>query len=280
MSNLAIARAIRAVIFSGTIVWSVTAANTYLVHNLVSDLPGLADRVDKNLVNPWGTGFSATSPIWIGNNGTGTSTLYDGVGTPVALVVSIPTASGGTSGGKVSGVIANGNSTAFLVATGRASSFVFCTEDGLITGWNSTVDSTHAKIIVDNSKAGAVYKGCTIANTASGPMLFAANFNSGAIDVWDANLNAIKNAGAFGTSAVPSGFAPFNVEAINGLLYVSYAKQDAAKQRDVFGAGNGYVAVFDTLGNLRSNLVAQGPLNSPWGMAIAPASFGDFANAL
>ena len=258
---------------------SLTGANNYLVHNLVSDLPGIADHQDKNLVNAWGNGFSGTSPFWIGNNGTGTSTLYDGTGTPNALVVSIPGPPGSNSSGAVTGVLFNGNATSFNVAAGKAASFIFCTEDGTISGWNSSVDGTHALIMIDNSKSGAVYKGCALGGTTAAPLLYAANFNSGKIDVWDGNLNPVKTA-AFSNPAVPSNFAPFNIENLGGRLYVAYAMPDADKHDDVAGAGNGYVAVFDLAGNLLGNLTSKGPLNSPWGMAMAPASFGDFANTL
>jgi uncharacterized protein (TIGR03118 family) len=177
-------------------------------------------------------------------------------------------------------VIFNSSSTSFPVAAGKPASFLFCTEDGTISGWNSSVDATNAKIPADNSKSGAVYKGCAMGSpSGGGPMIYAANFNSGAIDVWDANFNAVKNLG-FANPMVAAGFAPFNVQNIGGTLYVTYAKQDAAKHDDVPGAGNGFVAAFDLSGNLRGNLVSQGPLNSPWGLAIAPASFGDFAGTL
>lgn len=259
---------------------SVTAANNYLVHKLVSDLPGVADHVDKNLVNPWGTGFSSASPFWIGNNGSGTSTLYDTSGTAIPLIVNIPSPAGGSSHGAVTGVIANGNTTSFNVAVGKAASFLFCTEDGTITGWNSSVDATNAKIMIDKSNLGAVYKGCALGGTSAAPLLFAANFNSGKIDVWDGNLNAVLNANAFVDPMVTAGFAPFNIQNLGGKLYVTYAKQDDDKHDDVAGVGNGFIAVFDFSGTLLANLVSQGPLNSPWGIAIAPATFGDFAGAL
>ena len=140
------------------------------------------------------------------------------------------------------------------------------------------MDGTHAILMIDNSKFGAVYKGCAIGGTPAAPMMYAANFNSGKIDFWDATLKPMP--AAFANPAVPVGFAPFNIQNIGGELYVTYAKQDAQKHDDVAGAGNGYVAVFDMSGNLVTNLVTQGPLNSPWGLAIAPTSFGDFAGAL
>jgi len=269
----------RAGILAGVIAGSLMAADNYLVRNLISDLPNTADKMDKNLVNPWGNGFSGASPFWIGNNGTGTSTLYTGAGAINSLVVSIPAANKATTPGPVTGVMFNSASPSFNVATGKPATFLFCSEDGVISGWNSTVDATHAIIMVDNSKTGAVYKGCALGTTTAGPMLYAANFNAGTIDVWDGNLNPVTTA-TFANPNVPAGFAPFNIQNIGGTLYVTYAKQDSDKQDDVAGVGNGYVASFDTSGTLKTNLVSAGVLNSPWGIAIAPSTFGDFSGTL
>ncbi len=256
------------------------SANAYLVHNLVADQPGIADHTDPNLVNPWGNAFSATSPFWIGNNATGTSTLYDGSGTPNAsIIVQIPSPGGVATGGAVTGVVVNATATAFLLAPGKQSQFAFCTEDGLIAGWNSTVDATHAKVLLDNSASGANYKGCAIAIPTGGtPQMYVANFSSGKIEVYDQSLKPI--AATFSNPAVPAGFAPFNVQVIGSNLYVAYAKPDAEKHDDVAGPGNGYVAVYDLAGNLLGPTISGGNLNSPWGMAIAPATFGDFSGAL
>jgi len=261
---------------------SLLGADAYLVHNLVSDLPNMADHMDPNLVNPWGIGFSGSSPFWIGNNGSGTSTIYNTSGTPSALVVKIPPPAGAAASatGAVTGVLFNSASPSFAVASGEAASFIFCTEDGTISGWNSSVNKTNAIIMADNSKTGAVYKGCALGTIGTSAMLYAANFNAGTIDVWDGNLNPVTSTTAFVNPAIPAGFAPFNVENFGGTLYVTYAKQDAAKHDDVAGVGNGYVATFDTTGKLLTNMVSAGVLNSPWGMAMAPATFGDFSGAL
>jgi uncharacterized protein (TIGR03118 family) len=258
-----------------------SAANAYLVHNLVADQPGVADHTDKNLVNPWGNAFSGTSPFWVGDNGTGLSTLYDGTGTPnTAVVVAIPAAAGATTPGPVTGVIQNSVTTAFLVATGKQSQFAFCSEDGVISGWNSTVDATHAKVLLDNSSKSAVYKGCAAAAPTGGtPQMYVTNFNSGKVEAYDQTMAPIATA-LFTNAAIPAGFAPFNVQILGGKVYVSYAKQDAQKKDDVAGAGNGYVAVYDLSGNLVGPTISGGNLNSPWGMAIAPATFGDFGGAL
>jgi uncharacterized protein (TIGR03118 family) len=261
-----------------------SGSNTYLQHNLVSDLPNFADHQDSKLVNPWGNGFGAT-PFWIGNNGTGTSTLYDGTGAATALVVTIPQAGSAGNAGPVTGVIFNSfssNPAAFAVAPGKPSSFIFCTEEGVIAGWNSSASGSAASILFDNSKSGAVYKGCALGGTSASPILFAANFNAGRVDVYDGSLNLNQGsfAKAFANPSIPAGFAPFNVQLINGSVYVAYAKQDNEKHDDVAGAGNGYLAVFDQSGNLIGNLATQGPLNSPWGVAVAPSTFGAFGGAL
>jgi uncharacterized protein (TIGR03118 family) len=271
---------------AGSLVAQTTGAppNNYLVHNLVSDLANTADFQDPNLVNPWGNGFGA-SPFWIGNNGTGTSTLYTGTGAAIPLVVTIPRAGNAGGAGPVTGVIFNtfgSNANAFDVQAGKSSNFIFCSQDGVISGWNSGVSGTKASILFDNSKSGAVYKGCALGGTAAAPFLFAANFNAGTVDVYDGtlSLNPAPYGNSFSNPTIPAGFAPFNVQNIGGTLFVTYAKQDAQKQDEVGGAGNGYVAMFDLNGSLIANLISQGPLNSPWGMAIAPANFAPFAGAL
>jgi uncharacterized protein (TIGR03118 family) len=258
--------------------------NNFLVHNLVSDLANTADVQDPNLVNPWGNGFGST-PFWIGNNGTGTSTLYTGTGTIVPLVVTIPQAASAGTKGPVTGVIFNSfgsNTNAFDVQAGKPSNFMFCSEDGVISGWNSSVSGKAASILFDNSKSGADYKGCALGGTATAPYLFAANFSAGTIDVYDGglNLNPAAYMGAFANPTIPAGYAPFNVENLGGTLYVAYALQNSNKTFQVGGAGNGYVAAFTLSGTLIANLVSQGPLNAPWGMAIAPANFEPFGGAL
>ena len=273
---------------------STAAPNSYLVHNLVSDLPNAADYQDSNLVNPWGVGFGAT-PFWVGNNGTGTATLYAGTGKASPLIVTIPQAGNAGTAGPVTGVIFNpfaSNTKAFNIQSGDPASFIFCSEDGVISGWNGG-SGTKASILFDNSKSGAVYKGCAMGGTAANPYLFAANFSAGTIDVYDANFNLnpapfsqspgpqpFSASSPFSNPPIPAGYAPFNIQNINGALFVTYAKQDAQKHDNVGGPGYGYVATFNLNGALMVNLVSEGPLNSPWGMAIAPSNFGLFAGAL
>jgi uncharacterized protein (TIGR03118 family) len=269
--------------------------NNYLVHNLVSDLANIADHQDSHLVNPWGVGLGST-PFWSGNNGTGTTTLYDGTGAVIPLVVAIPQAGNAGTAGPITGVIFNpfaSNPNAFDVQSGKPALFIFCSEDGVISGWNQSVSGAKASILFDNSKSGAVYTGCAVGGTAAAPYIYAANFSAGTIDVYDANLNLnpapfnqngtpqpFSGGSSFSNQPIPPGFVPYNIQNINGTLFVTYAQQNAQKNAGVGGAGNGYVAMFSLGGGLIANLIAQGPLNSPWGMAIAPPNFGPFAGAL
>jgi uncharacterized protein (TIGR03118 family) len=265
-------------------------ANQYLQHNLVADLPGRADYVDANLVNPWGICTSATSPFWISDNGTGLSTLYSAgptslntYGLPNATTKPVVPATGAAATpGAPTGCVANAVATAFIVGTTtRSASFLFATENGSLSGWNSA-DATKAVVQVDNSAKGAVYKGLAIAtpSAAIGPRLYATNFNAGTVEVYDQTWKLITVTGGFTDASIPAGFAPFGIQAIGTKVYVTYAKQDAKKHDDVGGAGNGYVDVFDLDGTLLARLVAGGSLNSPWGVAIAPAGFGDYAGKL
>jgi uncharacterized protein (TIGR03118 family) len=278
--------------------------------NLVSDLPNVAQFQDPHLVNPWGISESATSPFWISDNNAGVSSLYNTAGKPQALVVSIPTPDDltGNSGAPTGTVfnIALGKG-AFKVSDGTHTApavFLFATEDGTIVGWNPGVDptgkfdgpggvSTHAVIAVDNSTNptaadGAVYKGLTIATDANGrTLLYAANFRSGHVDVFDTSFHKVTSLakGAFTDPRLPKGYAPFNVQVLNGKVYVTYALQNASKHDDVAGRGHGFVDVYNLdgtpgLAGGRVRLISRGALNSPWGLAIAPSSFGDLAGAL
>jgi uncharacterized protein (TIGR03118 family) len=251
------------------------AQTGYVQTNLVSDMTGVAANTDPNLQNAWGIATSATSPFWVSDNGTGLSTLYDSSGTPQSLVVTVP-AAGSASGGTPTGVVFNG-STDFQISTGTAAHFIFATEDGTISGWAS---GTQATVKVDNAPTSAVYKGLAIGNNGSGNFLYAANFHSSAIDVFNGTYTATTLAGSFTDPNLPAGYAPFNIQNLGGTLYVTYALRDMAGHDDVAGPGNGFVDTFDLNGNFLNRLVSNGVLNSPWGLAIAPGGFGTFANDL
>lgn len=244
--------------------------DSFVQINLTSDLPGVAANTDPALVNAWGITAGPSTPIWISDNGSGMSTVYNGAGQPFPtaspIVVNIP-GPGGMGSGAPTGVVFNGSS-----GFGGAH-FLWATEDGTIAGWSS---GTNAVIEADNSASGAVYKGLALA----GNDLYAANFNAGTIDVFDSSFAPVSVPGGFLDPTIPAGFAPFDIQNINGLLYVTYAKQDAARHDDIAGAGNGYIDVFDTNGVLQMRLVSNGPLDSPWGLALAPAGFGPFGGDL
>jgi len=248
----------------------------YLQHNLVADLPGVADFTDANLVNPWGIAFSATSPFWISANHSGLSTLYNSSGAPQSLVVNIPPPTNGVPPAAPTGIVFNG-STGFTVVPGAPARFIFSTEDGTIVGWNN---GTNAVVKVDNSGSGAVYKGLAIGTTAGAAHLYATDFHNNRIDVFDTNFAAVTLQGSFADSSIPAGYAPFNIQQMSGLLYVTYAQQDADAHDDTAGPGHGFVNAFDLNGNLLKRVVSAGVLNSPWGLALAPAGFGVFAGAL
>jgi uncharacterized protein (TIGR03118 family) len=249
-------------------------ANVYVQHNLVSDIAGMADATDSHLVNPWGISESTGSPFWVSNQGSATATVYNGSGVASATVVSVPNGAASKPLTGPTGQIQN-SSTGFVLANGKAASFIFATQDGTISAWNTGTLST---AMVDNSAAGAVYTGLAI--NAAGPTLYAANFNSGKIDVFGTSFQATTVAGGFADPNLPAGYAPYNIWNLGGKLYVTYALQNAAKNASVPGAGNGIVDVFDTNGNLLQRIASNGPLNAPWGVAIAPAGFGAFGGAL
>ena len=244
--------------------------NAYVQHNLVSDVPGAADRVDPNLVNAWGLTSLPTSPWWVADNGTDVSTIYQADGTPRPLVVQVPSAPTGAASNTGSG---------FVVSEGANSGpalFLFATEEGKILGWNPNVDATHAVVGADRSSAGAIYKGLAI----SGDTLYATDFHNARVDAFDSSFGLVNDPGAFVDPKLPSGFAPFGIAAIGGRILVSYAKQDAAREDDVAGQGLGFVDAFSPSGALLQRIATRGQLNAPWGLAIAPAGFGSFGGDL
>jgi uncharacterized protein (TIGR03118 family) len=236
---------------------------------LVSDQPGVAPVTDPDLVNPWGLTSSAGSPWWVSDNGTNKSTLYNGAGTKQGLVVSV-------AGGPTGTVF---NPTAgFALPTGGKALFLFDSEDGIIRGWNGAQGTT-AIVVKDRSGVDAIYKGLAIANTANGPRLYAADFHNARIDVLDGSFGLVPNSG-FEDPSLPAGFAPFNVQVLGDRVFVSYAKQDADAEDEIAGQGRGRVDVYDLAGNLLGGIDGHGQLNAPWGLAIAPPSFGSFAGDL
>ncbi len=255
-------------------------AQQFSVTNLVSDGSVPAVTVDPLLVNPWGISFSPTGDFWVSDNATGFSTLYNTGGIKNALNVTIPPAGGGTSGGTPTGQVYNSNSNAFKVTSGGTSGssiFIFDTEDGTISGWAPSVNSTNAIIAVDNSAELASYKGLAIGIAKSKLYIYASNFYAGDVEMYDANFKLVKT---FTDNTLPKGYAPYNVKNLGGTLYVTFAKQDKAKHDSVSGPGLGYVDAFNLKGKFMRRVVSQGALNAPWGLDIAPAGFGAFAGDL
>jgi uncharacterized protein (TIGR03118 family) len=266
-------------------------SNQYTQTNLISDIPGVARITDPNLVNPWGQATNGPSPLWVADNGADVSTLYTG-----GVNGSIPTPAPATAplvvkieGGAPTGTVGNtsGSTTDFLVhtSTGTApANFIFASENGFITAWSRTVSGTVAQ--VEGGAHHAVYKGLALASVGTSNFLYATNFHSGRIDVFDGDFNLVRfHSGPFARKAftdpnLPAGFAPFGIQSINGELYVSYAKQDAKRHDDVAGPGNGFVDVYSTSGVLQTRLISRGDLNSPWGLVLAPSTFGGFAGDL
>lgn len=266
-----------AVLGLGLAAGAAIAANSYQVHNLVSDGGVPADHGDNNLKNGWGVAFNPNGFVWVSDNGSGLSTLYDGLGNPQSLVVSIPSASN-SGPGTPTGIVFSGSSD-FVVRSGTAagpSRFIFASEDCLISGWAPTVDGTHAIHAVFMSSA--VYKGLALASNNGANMLYAADFHGRKIDVFNANFTPVKIPGGFVDLTVPSDYAPFNIQALGGRLYVAYAQKEG--DDEVAGPGLGIIDEYDTGGHLLRRIATGGTLNAPWGMVIAPANFGDFSNSL
>jgi uncharacterized protein (TIGR03118 family) len=242
--------------------------NSYTVTPLVSDQPGVAARTDPNLVNAWGLTASGTSPWWVSDNGTDLSTLYRGDGTPQALVVHVD--------GGPTGTVFN-PTTGFVLPTGGKALFLFDSEDGIVRAWNGAQGTT-AIVVKDRSGEGAIYKGLAIADTASGPRLYAADFHNARVDVFDGTFGLVP--GGFTDPALPAGYAPFNVQTIGDRVFVAYAKQDADAEDEVAGQGAGFVDAYDLAGNLLARVAQHGQLNAPWGLALAPEGFGRFGGDL
>jgi|CZKM01.1.fsa_nt_gi uncharacterized protein (TIGR03118 family) len=249
----------------------------YQQTNLVSDLPGVALLQDTNLVNAWGMSFSATSPFWISDNGSGLSTLY-------AVTYNTNGTVKVVKQGLQVGIPGEGNPTGQLFnSTGgfHGDIFIFAGEDGTISGWRGALGTT-AELLV--TRANAVYKGITLITTAKGPMLLAANFREGTLDAYGTNLTLLAQ---YADPKAPKGYAPFNVQLLGEMVFVTFAKQDAAKHDDAAGPGRGLIDVFDPatgkFHRLATGSAAGGRLyeiNSPWGLALSPTNFGGHADQL
>src|SRR5947208_8826998 len=243
--------------------------NTYSVIPLVSDQPGVAPNTDPNLVNAWGLTSGPTTPWWVADNGTDKSTLYRGSdGTPFSLVVDVHNAPTGTVFNPTAG---------FVLPTGGKALFLFDTEEVKVLGWNGAQGTN--SIVVADLADGAIYKGLAIADTSAGPRLYAADFHNAKVDVFDGSFGPVLNSG-FVDPSLPSGYAPFGIQTIGDRVFVTYAKQDADAEDEVAGQGKGFVDSYDLAGNLLARVARHGQLNAPWGLALAPSTFGRFAGDL
>ena len=260
-------------------------AATYVQTDLVSDISGLGAITDPNLVNTWGVSHLPGSPFWISNQGTNTTSLYTvtgstGVSTPNLFpgnTVAIPTTGSGPQG--PTGQVANPG-TSFGI-TGGPAFFIFANLNGTISAWNlSNVNHLTNPATIKVTTPGALYTGLAI--NQAGTMLYAANNATGGIDVFNHSFGTATGlpAGAFATPSAISalGLVPFNVQDINGTVYVTYAPVGHPAQTAAT-AGEGAVAVFSEAGLLQRMMVG-GNLASPWGVALAPGNFGQFSGDL
>ena len=281
------------------------AAQHYNQTNLVSNT-GVAPTNDPNLQNAWGlvsapaVGGAVGTPWWVSNNAGGTSTLYSitVAGAKVTAnivpingngIVTVLNAPSQPAPGSPTGVMFNGSKTDFILPSGKASLFIFVTEDGTVQGWAGGAAAT---IVRDNSQSpnaanGAVYKGSTIAEIDGKKFILAANFRSGKVDVFDTTFKQVRLSSeededreAFEDERIPDGFAPFNIQGIGPNIYVTYAKQDAARHDPVGGAGLGFVDVFNSHGRLLQRLEHGSWMNAPWGVVWATPGFGEFSNTI
>jgi uncharacterized protein (TIGR03118 family) len=248
------------------------AATMFTMTPLVSDQAGKAPNVDPDLVNPWGLSQFPNNPLWVSDNGTALSTLYDpNSGAKVPLNVTIPM-------GDPTGTVAIAPGNGYVVTEGANSGeslFLFDTESGAIEGWNPNVDGTNAIVAYNGSDAGSVYKG--LAYDPASNHIFAADFANNRVEIFDNTFTLIK---MFTDKNLPKHYAPFDVAVFNGMLYVAFAERQKHGDDEVDGVGLGYVDIFTTKGKFVKTLIANGPLNAPWGMVIAPSTFGTFAGDL
>jgi uncharacterized protein (TIGR03118 family) len=276
--SVVLACVVALVALGATLTPAAASDNRYKVTRLVSDQANNAQHQDPNLVNAWGLVAGPSTPWWVANNHSNTSTLYDGTGTPLPLVVKVA--------GAPTGTVFNGG-TGFQVThdgVTAPSLFLFDTESGVIRGWNPNVPppapSTKAFRVVDMRSANAIFKGLAIAPTAHGDRLYATDFHNGKVDVFNERFHLVNMPRAFEDPNIPSGYAPFGIQTIGNHIFVTYAKQDAAAEDDVAGAGFGFVDMYGREGKLLQRVASMGSLDAPWGITWAPGNFGEASGRL
>ncbi|HXS35337.1 MAG TPA: TIGR03118 family protein [Flavipsychrobacter sp.] len=246
------------------------APHSYEQVTLVSDVSGFgASRTDPNLLNPWGIAIAPNGAFWIATNHSGSALIYNKKGNQVHMPVDIPL-NGVAHGASPTGIVFNNTEGFIIPSVHERSRFIFVTEDGIVTAWASG-DSTIK--VVDRSASGTVYKGLALVNDGSESHLYATDFHNAKIDVYDEKFHLVTGI-TFSDPGIPTGFAPFNIQYIDGKLYVTYAKQKPDKMDDLAGPGNGYVDVYKTNGTLIKRLASKGTLNSPWGITEVSFGFG------
>ncbi|WP_020655480.1 TIGR03118 family protein [Massilia niastensis] len=264
------------------IVMPPTVNSTFASTTLVTEAAGGAPNTDPRLVNAWGIAFNPTGFVWVSNQGSSTSTLYDGNGVPQTLIVAIPAGTGGAA--RPTGIVFNGSQDFRVAQNGvtGASPFIFAGEGGTISGWSPAVNRTNAVTAVDTGANGAVYKGLAIGASSGANFIYATDFRRGGVDVYDATFQRVTlPGGGFVDPGLPANYAPYGIQAVGERVYVSYAQRAANGTDVVAGAGLGLINVFSTGGAFIGRLVdPRNVLNAPWGMTIAPADFGDFSNML
>jgi uncharacterized protein (TIGR03118 family) len=264
-------------------------ADTALVANKAEVIASAA-TIDANLQNPWGLAVAPGLPFWISDNNSNLTTLYSGAGVQETQAVTgsaqtgiaIPASAAGVQSNPT-GQVFNGTG-GFLIPTSKGQEsalFILDGEGGLISAWAQDSGATAVTAYDDGILNGgnhAVYKGLAIGTVSGATFLYATDLHNNKVDVFDTNFSKpAAMQGKFVDPNLPSGFVPFGITALNGQLYVTFAKQDSAMHDEITGAGLGYVDIFDFSGNLISQLASGGPLNAPWGVAIAPTGFGSLA---
>lgn len=246
---------------------SSAAQAQYRLTDLVSNQVGTAPHTDPLLVNAWGLVHGPTTPFWISDNNAGWETLYTGTGTKVTqLVVSVPPASGAKPGSPTGNVF-NGSSD--FQVQGDSAPFLWATLDGTIDAWSPAVNLASGIAVVNNSASGSMFTGLAITSHPSGNLLYAADNNSNIVDVYDGTFTLVNS---FTDTTLPAGFAPFGIQDINGLVYVSFAS--------TAGGSGGFIDIFEEDGTFVKTLAQGPPLNQPWGFAVAPKNFGALSNTL
>jgi uncharacterized protein (TIGR03118 family) len=248
------------------------AAQGYRESRLVSDLPGIAAQLDTTLMDPWGITHGPTGPLWVANNGSGMATSLTS-GVLARGLVAIAGVTNSTAPARPTGIVFNDSGDFPLPSgSGLPALFLTATEDGTIVGWNPAVNPGLAEVLVNNTGS-ALYTGLAIANQR----LYACNFRTGRIDVFNGDFTP---AGSITDATLPAAYAPFNIQNLGGTLYVTFAEQNSAKDGPRTGNGRGFVEAFDPTSGAFRLLISRGVLDSPWGMALAPANFGRFSNSL